>query len=202
MFIWIPKTAGSSLFEALHRVGCRLVKTDAELARYFDGAGCFSFGHMDYLSLVGEDTIDPVFGADAFRFTVVRDPYDRAVSLWAYWRGIGKIPAEVTFATFVTMLSEPLHPLGVHNADGNSQLHPQTAWIARDGKVAVDLVMRFEHINDDAKVLAAELGLPSLELPTTNSSDRGSADEYYTPALRRQVAEVWASDFELLGYEP
>lgn len=52
LFIWIPKTAGSSVFALLEStLGMQKLKTFQDAAR-FRNRGPITFGHMHYLSLL------------------------------------------------------------------------------------------------------------------------------------------------------
>lgn len=84
LFIWIPKTAGSSVFALLETtLGMQKLKTFQEVAR-FRNRGPVTFGHMHYLSLLQAGIVKPEFHSRAFKFAFARNPYARIASLYNY----------------------------------------------------------------------------------------------------------------------
>ena len=46
-----------------------------------------------------------------------------------------------------------------------------------------------------------ELGIPVTEIPRRNTTSHGSYRDYYSPAARDRVGEVYAKDLEAFGYD-
>src|SRR5690606_13707863 len=106
VFVWVPKTAGTSLWELLADNGGQKY-TDPHEARWsFPGRGLVTFGHADLAALVAEGVVDAGFVAGAHRFAVVRDPFDRAISLYEYLRRIERLPAGLSFELFSCLLRD------------------------------------------------------------------------------------------------
>ncbi|NNJ71462.1 MAG: sulfotransferase family 2 domain-containing protein, partial [Kiritimatiellales bacterium] len=75
VFIWIPKTAGTSIWQAMDVPKLKSL----HLAKHrFAGHGPVTFCHMDYARLVEKGYISQTFNDSAYKFTFVRNPYDRA----------------------------------------------------------------------------------------------------------------------------
>jgi hypothetical protein len=72
--------------------------------------------------------------------------------------------------------------------------------VDREGTLSFDHVGRFENLADTISWLSGHLGR-DLALPHTNHSDAGDYRQLYTPQLRKRVAEIYARDVELLGYD-
>jgi hypothetical protein len=133
----------------------------------------------------------------------------------ARWRGnaeSGKTWDDFTFEDFVTALRRmPVRRWDVH-------WRPQHLFFA--GRMP-DVIGRFEHLDDDFQFLCERLGLPS-QLPSRNKTPRQPVvteclanvplnelrrmdcfpryTYFYNDALRKQVAEMYRQDIELLGY--
>jgi hypothetical protein len=131
---------------------------------------------------------------DSYRkFCVVRNPWDRAVSLY-FWRknrpGSEKLDEEMSFAEFVR--DTP--------ADVLSDAHIFTI----DGAAAVDRFVRYENLAEDLTTALAELGLPAIDLPWAKSGTRETKDHYswiYDDESEARIRELCAWEIDNLGYE-
>ena len=130
---------------------------------------------------------------DSYRkFCVVRNPWDRAVSLY-FWRknrpGSEKLDEEMSFAEFVR--DTP--------ADVLSDAHIFTI----DGAAAVDRFVRYENLAEDLTTALAELGLPAIDLPWAKSGTRETKDHYswiYDDESEARIRELCVWEIDNLGY--
>jgi hypothetical protein len=131
-------------------------------------------------------------------FTVVRNPWARAVSSWK-WCMQEKGLAPCSFEEFLRI------PLASMTEQQRFHTLPQWRHVV-DEQGGIDYlahVGRLENIDATRDWLADTLGLPRPgALPHLKKS--GSADyaQHYTPAARALVAETFRRDFELFGYPP
>lgn len=129
----------------------------------------------------------------AFKFTVDRHPYDKAVSM-AYWRR-ERYPRLAAAEPFDATLDDVVRS----GAYANHPLY------MKDGRLLVDRVFRTEEMWTHIGELGARLGhvLPE-PLPRAKSGKRADARparEILSAAQRERIQEVCAAEFELLGYE-
>ncbi len=123
-------------------------------------------------------------------FTIERDPWDRALSLY-YWRtrDLADPPPIETFLRTVGRRSVSNHHL-----------------YADEHGLLVDQVLRYEHLADELTALGEELGLgPLPELPRakgSHRSDRRDPARALSPEAIAIVAELCAPEIELVGFEP
>lgn len=196
VFIWIPKTAGTSLHDALN---APKLKNLALVRDRFPGSGIVTFSHMDYAELVKEDFIPREFDETSYKFAIVRNPYDRAVSLFFYLKKNRTLPAGETFLSFCRRLSEEgCEPIGLYNVKGLSQCNPQVRWLEN---IKLDFMGRFESLEEDCNVVFRHLDLKSLPLPRLRASKRVGYGQYYCPETKAIVEEFYKEDFDVLGYE-
>jgi hypothetical protein len=197
VFIWIPKTAGASLFSCF---GSPKYWVSLDRIRYrFAGNGIVTFGHMDYTGLVRAGYVSRKFDKTAFKFAFVRNPYDRAVSLYYYLSKRGLLPADAGFLDFCrTLAEEGCEPIGLYNVSGLSQCNPQMRWLEN---IEMDFVGRFESIAEDSGRLFRELGLQDARLPMINKTTHASYKECYCRESKQIVEQFYAEDFLELGYE-
>lgn len=87
LFIWIPKTAGTSMFHIFQKNGCQKLKFPKDYLS-FNGKGFVTFNHFSICSLIKAKIISEDFFENAFKFAFIRNPWDRLVSLFAYRKSI------------------------------------------------------------------------------------------------------------------
>ena len=205
IFVWVPKTAGSSIYRSLQTIGAQKLITDYAIGRYFLNKGVVTFGHYEINSIVRSGELSDAFLEKAWKFSFVRNPYDRAVSLYEYLRGVDRIPQSVSFKTFCRILeNREYEPIGRYNYLGLSQLNPQSAWLMNgDSKPIVDFIGRYENLASDVGQVEIGIGLDKgfLSIGHKNKSKRkGSFREYYTAREIDIVRSVYAEDFAAFNY--
>ena len=147
-----------------------------------------------------------------YKFSFVRNPWDRLVSWWAMINGarprleqglpLNKFQKFVltrakTFAEFLENCDEE-----IPDADGNKWIYRnQVDYLTDDaGTSMVDFVGRFEQISADFGHVAQMIGQPHLTLPHTNQSSHAHYSTYYTPAMAEKVGVRYARDLFAFGY--
>lgn len=129
LFIWIPKNAGTSIYKTLqHHIGMRLIINDFEK---FDNNGNVTFGHIHVPTLVDQELIERDWFDKAYKFAVLRDPYERFVSLWFDCKHSNLISYETTLYEFLEILCREkeggrLHP---STRDKFAKCSSQLDWI-------------------------------------------------------------------------
>jgi hypothetical protein len=78
-------------------------------------------------------------------------------------------------------------------------LHPYV--LDRHGSLLVDLIGRFERLEQDARRIFASLRVELAPLPDVGRFTRRDYREFYDDSTRDRVAEHWARDLELFGYD-
>tara|TARA_B100000579_G_C22849354_1_gene866363 strand:+ start:8480 stop:9163 length:684 start_codon:yes stop_codon:yes gene_type:complete len=213
VFYHIPKVAGTSIETAL---GCR--------KEYSGGGGGMSknlselkggmIHHMPDRVLRrlsetmkgGPFLTETNYGDDVFKFTFVRNPWDKLVSEYLYkphpsfWSTDFEHYLNV-WLPYIKRNYVDVEASADHILLKRGDLHhlPQCEFLKTD---AVDFVGRFENIKKDWVTVCERLGLHKpLKLPhSRKKKKRKHYSEYYTPWTRQLVKEVYARDIEMLGY--
>ena len=86
VFIWIPKNGGTSMYRTLKPLGMQYLTHETQIKHYFSNKGMVSFGPLNYSYLVESGLVSQSFHQSAFKFAISRNPYDRAVSSYFYFR--------------------------------------------------------------------------------------------------------------------
>lgn len=182
IFIHLPKTAGTSVSRALGLSASRHIP-------------------VENYRLANRNKF-----ANFFKFTFVRNPYDRLLSSYAFLMNGGmndddarfaaaKVQPFGSFSEFVTrgLARDPEIRAWVH-------FRPQTEFVCdAAGQNLMDFIGRFECISEDYAKVAEQLGLSS-ELPVTNRSERGDYREAFNTASLDIVRQIYCRDLAAFGY--
>ena len=204
IFVHIPKTAGSSIEVALNTLENTNKGAVDEATGTFYPVTTGKEKHYDaraYRKHYGRRVWQ-----DYYKFTVVRNPWQRIHSWWWNNRYItGKF--DMPFAEFLhSHLAEFLHSRFADPDDLPRALRPQTRWItSANGNIEMDYICRFETIDKDFKTVCEQIGAPLTELPRVLVDNRNPASRpYYTDDydadLVDLVARVYSEDIRQLQY--
>lgn len=155
-------------------------------------------------------------------FTTVRNPFDSLVSLYIKQREtyqplleepgswVNRKPryrrqveraSRMSFPEWVRANDRPRHPVKrARNLLGGGATPAHMYGRYLEG---ADVVLRFEHLQEDFSTMLDRLGIPDLEIPTVNRTaerEGRSYRDFYDESTRRYVARRYASDLERFGY--
>lgn len=141
-----------------------------------------------------------------FKFTFVRNPWDRLYSAYSYLKGGGWNAQDAEWAknhlvnihSFDEFVLNWLTPEHLH---AHIHLWPQSNFICdRHGNPIIDHLGYFETIQQDFDTICARLQLPQTDLKHTNASKRAGYKDVYSPAAIEKVAELYKQDIANFGY--
>lgn len=183
VFVHVPKCAGISVSQALF--------------------GNLSGGHAtlsDYLYV-----FEPKLLASYFKFTIVRNPWDRLVSAYHFLQQGGYTEADQhwakenlgqyrDFGSFVKQW------LNAGNIWKWPHFQPQHHYFLDRARLyAMDFVGFFENLDEDFAHIANRIGR-DCTLEKMNASNRKDYKDYYDQETMNIVARIYADDIALLGY--
>jgi chondroitin 4-sulfotransferase 11 len=207
LFVWLPKTAGSSIYHALRktRYKCRkLINTEKNgiiESPYtdFDNKGAVTFSHTSIDALIKNNIVHKEFIENAFKFCFVRNPWDRLVSLFFY-RSLNKQYKD--FKEFCLDFKDwEIEPIGLYNSRLNSQFNDQVSWlIDGKGRLLVDFIGRFERLEEDFSKICRILRVRNT-LPHRNRSNHSGYRDYYDETTIEIVRNKCIRDIEFFGYD-
>lgn len=204
VFIWIPKTAGTAVFRGLRTaVGMKKLKFAKDFIG-FNNRGAVSFGHVSYLDLRATGIVRTEFHNSAFKFCVVRNPYNRVVSIYNYFRQYNRIDKAMEFESFLDALRTSMPPVGLYHYAGLSQANPQITWMLDDkGELLVDAIYRVEDLQDLVNDFRSRFGI-DLNLNSVHNASMAaiSLEEVIANSAAREKIEIlYDRDFAALGYD-
>ena len=187
IFVHIPKTGGISIVESLY--GTRAGGRHTTIQQYQ-----IVFGAADFY--------------DYFKFTFVRNPWDRVYSAYRYLRSGARgwqqdldwveknLSGVKDFEHFVlTVLPLPEIRKFVHFRTQASFLRSPIT-----GKIGVDFIGRFERLADDFETVARRIGKDVSLSHVNKSKIAGSYRDAYSARMRGIVGEIYADDNRLFDY--
>lgn len=185
IFVHIPKCAGSSINQQLelNSVG-------------FSGHSPMSY-HSEY--------------SDYFSFTFIRNPYDRVVSAYKYFRKlkegyrwykrnsiISDAAKQMDFKGFVNHIPHFMNLMKREEGSFESGIHFQPFYYFIDQPI--DFVGRFENIQQDYAAILSHLKLPAKPLPKTNSTNNLNYQQLYIEETKKLVYNIYQEDIEKYNY--
>jgi hypothetical protein len=198
VFIWIPKSAGTSILSALNKYGCSKLKKLHLIKYYFPQKGLVTFGHIHYPALIQNGYVSRKFDQRAYKFCFSRNPYDRAVSLFFYLKNIDRVPPDMSFLDFCRQLNERgCEDIGLYNLNRWSHCNPQVRWVEN---MEIDFIGRFETLETDFNKILQNLDLPPVELPHHNITSHAHFSTYFCDESKRIIKNFYRKDFSYFGY--
>lgn len=201
IFIWIPKTAGTSFYESYNKSGhFQLYLKPDDVKSDFFNKGMVTFGHISLVELISKGYISDRFQKNAFKFCIVRNPYDRFVSLFHYLKSQNRIEQDFSYHDFAELVKNELDPVGLYNFKGISQANPQVEWIKGFDDVHI---LHFEKLNEVLPFISKKLGReqPAFEHENKSTNRRKDFYEELDENVLKFVREFYSEDFERFGYE-
>lgn len=129
------------------------------------------------------------------KFAVVRNPFDRAVSHY-HWQSQDRGQryfARTQGMSFKHFLDDMRRRQVWHD-------HSQARYICDEaGVMLIDRMLRFEALTLQFNALMSEIGVAAT-LAVHNASRHDPYEAYYDEEARQMVVDLFARDFELLGY--
>lgn len=132
---------------------------------------------------------------DYFKFTFIRNPWDRAFSWYKnvmrdeiHREGLG-IKNGISFKDFLKTFA------------GEGMLRPQTYWLKSfDGDIHLDFIGRFENLEEDFTKVCKYLDIPHISLPHRIKGSSEDYTDYYDPESKRIISEVYQEEIDLFNY--
>lgn len=180
LFIWIPKTSGTSFYESY-----RLI--DPTFVKQLDSKKILNGTHGHYLI---REIYEPHELEEFSIFTIVRNPFSRATSLYEYLKKQNLFPKKQNFDSFLETIMKGVPPVGPYNRVGLSQCNPQKDWIDNISNVKI---YRLE----DRLQIEQDFGLSHKHI---NRSVFLNYKNYYNNRTAEMVREIYKEDFTFFDY--
>jgi hypothetical protein len=204
IFIHIPKCAGSSIRDFYFdtpRLNWKL--PNYELLYGWCPKRKIHLQHATSQQLLELDLVKPEIWNNYFKFTFIRNPYDRAVSDYFWLMKDRNIKG--SFKDYITkknVFKPVLSDNSVKEYRGDHILQ-QTDFFDFSGNYKMDFIGKFEHLRTEINKLNDQLGI-SKEFDIhakKNSSRKNHYSIFYTNTRKRLVETYFKKDMKLLDYK-
>lgn len=205
LFIHVPKTGGNSIQNILKDYSEDNIVV---LAKHQDGIERFEVRNSKY-NITKHSTLshyksvlDVNTYRSLFKFAIIRNPWDMMISYYfSPHRGI----TEWNRKNFISLMKKvpTLHQFICEKSS------PDRIWVKFGAKSAslikrfntdINFLMRFEHLEDDFRVVCERLDIPFSHLPKRNASARTHYSKYYDDELKEIVRKKFAEEIEFGNY--
>ncbi len=165
-FIHIPRTGGSSISQWLSQI--------------FED----KYTVREHIFSSEIENLAPI------TFTVIRNPWDRVVSMYSFIKNYIRCLVVTDFNDFV------LHKIKIWTFGKHKLSTPQIRWI----ESGVTYLLRFENLKEDFKIIQ-DIFQCYEPLKFVNKSEHENYRTYYNDETRQVVAELFKEDIKAFGYE-
>ncbi len=190
VFVHIPKTGGSTVSTILRRPNVLSLTKHDPLPTADKHASLFKL--IEELGPEAEDY---------FKFSFVRNPWDRLVSAYHYIiarrTNLELVAHHENFDSFLSsFIDDPSHYLGI------PYFRPQANFLlSPEGESPLDFLGRFETLEQDLAVVLKNIGGRRLFFRHRKKSKRRDYRTYYSPETCAAVGEVYKRDVEHFRYD-
>ncbi|WP_282167890.1 sulfotransferase family 2 domain-containing protein [Shewanella japonica] len=196
IFVHIPKNAGTSIESVIWPEE----RSESQLWMGFVDKyhNKYQTGGLQHLlaKQIRQEVGEQIF-SDFFKFTIVRNPWDKAVSQFSYMskrkdlREFCRLSDSADFKTYLQAITKVKHV----------QWMPQVDFILDDeGNPLVDFIGRFESLDIDVSKIFNKLNITST-LPHINQGNRDSYHQFYDEESKGMVAELFSKDIAYFNYQ-
>jgi len=177
IFVHITKTGGTSATQVLKKY-----LYDAPMKQHETAVEC-------------RDRIGKDLFSEYFKFTFVRNPWDKMVSMYHYLRQSKNLYRNlgISFKDWVSDVEK----LDQEERSTSSQL----SWIEENGEILVDFIGKFESYEEDFEKVKNKLQLQCSKLNHINQSQHLEYRSYYDEATKDIVRSRFEEDIEFFKYK-
>ncbi len=177
IFVHIPKTGGTSYAYLLHKFCENVVK------------------HQFASELIDESKK----GIDYFKFTLIRNPWEREVSRYYYQK---QTPANenykkansLSFKEWLIKMQSDEKFMSFYGA-------PQLDWLVdKNDNILLDYIARLERIHEDWKIISDVLKIND-NIPWLNRSKHKHYSEYYDDETQELIYSNYKKDIDFFNYK-
>lgn len=196
IFVHVPKTAGQSIEMVFLKKLNLAWQQRAPLLLRPNSDPAMGPPRLAHLYASEYVSCGHVSGGDFsryFKFTVVRNPWARAVSVYKF-----AYQGRLDFASFLGDVVACRHDV-VEKRHLDAQL---SFLVAADGRFLVDRVLRFESLASEFAEVSRRIFGEDIHLPRVNAArDPTPYRDFYDEAGRALIAEKYRDDIEAFGYQ-
>ena len=190
IFIHIPRTAGTSIEKSITGSDWWSIKPSTK-----------------HILASTAKNIYREYWDDYFKFSFVRNPWDRMVSLIKfsgfYGANLEKENKKINVSCYLKKFPDVEIDPRSESKDEKIKANPNSVYLNIINE-PLDFIGKFENLQQDFNTVCNEIGIAEQELPRLHKSNHKHHQhytEYYDDETRSIVAKKYAKDIEYFGYE-
>lgn len=204
VFVHIPRTGGFSVDNAIVKhLGEKDFYTNQSINQF--GVIASHSGHDYHLKLRKINELHKNKYKNYYKFTFIRNPYERMVSLYSFFsQGNDHKPQNdfESFKDWVIKRNSIINP--------TLRVETQNRWkgtsqfdyiIDEDNNIGVDFVGRTENFVNDLTSVLEHLEIPIETIPHENRSQHLHYSLYYDEETKEKVKKDYIKDLEMFNYD-
>lgn len=206
IFIHIPKTGGGSV-EALLRLQPTLQNyyaLDKTIINFWDPINKYrGFSCPAHLPAPIIKSLNPLAYKDFYKFSIVRNPYDKILSEYCWKVREQYAPEESNSHIFLQNFKAWVNNLPeVFERPIYSHLIPQHYYLYENNNLLVDEVYRFEEgMKDILEKIAVKLNIKRFSAHQNKNKFSIDKNQFLTQKVKDIIYSLYAKDFEIFGYK-
>lgn len=202
IFVHIPKTGGTSIEKTLGIKGNPPIPDHAIFYGFRKGKYLQHLTALEIKKMVSVNVYN-----NYFKFSFVRNPYDKLVSDFLWFKNHAHLP-EVKAMDFEDFLFKRVIPIR-NNEDINQKIRfaesqhyqDQYKFITDEKKKKiVEFIGRFENLQKDFEKVCRHIGIETTKLPHLFNSGCKDHRSYYNRKTKNAVTRIYKEDLEMFGY--
>lgn len=181
-----PKTGSVSITEA--------VKDHLSIDKWLPQSNdCFDFVELGQQKLSKHNSIHDYMKYINSYYIVgcVRNPYERMVSWWHWFKKPPYKIDNLSFYDFITNKGNKFKFVDINQYD----------FLSINGKCFADDWIRFESLNSDFNRICTKTGMNIQSLPHRNKTKHNHYTEYYDEKTKEIVTNKYQKDIDYFGYK-
>lgn len=139
--------------------------------------------------------------SNLFTFSIVRNPWDRMLSIFQYRKAVRELAIQTSFAHYLDFFfKDPRNEESPYSYHG---YYFQSIDYLTDefGKIMVDYIGRYENRSKDFGIIRSKCNCSNLgELKIQESANKQSYRLHYSLESREKVAAICKKDIDAFGY--
>lgn len=199
IFIHIPKTAGTSVEDVIWPLNEERTESNLWMGFINTYGNKYQSGGLQHLkALQIEEEVGAKIFNDYYKFSIVRNPWDRCVSQFEYikqkrkdlrnYLGLNRF---TSFKKYLTLIEKKEHVQWMRQVDFLYSDH---------GKCLVDKIIKYEHLNEEFAMVLDSIGIDNQDLPHKNKSYRKHLSKYYDDETIAMVRDLYNPDIQAFNY--
>ncbi len=203
IFIHIPKTAGTSI-NSFFYPGTKFHYASPDYKRLFGWCPKRKL-HMQHATarqLIETNLITEEHWNTYYKFTFVRNPWDRAYSDYIWIKNFSKVSGSFREYILKTGEFKKIFTNKTSNRYLGDHLLPQTDFFEFEGVFKPDFIGRFEQFKSDIQSVISHLEInKKFEVYQNKSKRKSDYSLFYTETKKKLVEKKFQADIQMLHYE-